>query len=74
MERNTCQEHKSENIKKNKDEDVKRMKVSLTNWVLTNQNKQNIGDDCSDRQGKIGHANYYGLLLRKLAVKQDSRL
>ncbi len=46
--------------KKTRDEDVKRMKVSLTNWVLTNQNKQNIGD-CSDRQGQTEHANCYGL-------------
>lgn len=62
MERRTFQEHKSVNVKrKSRNEDAKRMKVFLTNWVLTNYNKQNIADDCSDREGKTGDANCYGL-------------
>lgn len=40
--------------------DFKRMKVSLTNWVLS-YNKQNIADDSSDREEKTGEANCYGL-------------
>lgn len=40
---------------------MKKMKVSLTNWVLTNKNIQNIGDYCSDRRGKIGDLYSYGL-------------
>ncbi len=37
------------------------MKVSPMNWVLTNQNKLNIGDDCRDRQGQAELSNCYGL-------------
>lgn len=36
------------------------MKDSLTNWVLS-YNKQNIADDSSDREGKTGEGNCYGL-------------
>ncbi len=61
MERSTCQEYKSENIKKNKKLKVlKYIKVSPTTWVLSNKNKLNIGDDC-DRQRKIWHASWYNI-------------
>lgn len=44
---------KLENEKrKRKEKMTKKMKVSLTYWVLTLKNKQSIRDDCSDRQGQ----------------------